>query len=194
MREAARARGGPAAATPRTRRFAPSSRSIAGDDPDGDFAAALQRERQGAAADRVFVVRRGRRKRRRCSPDRSISSSITSVNEPLFPLQPTSGAAADAASLAEAAAGLGHVNIAFDRDGAPRYDYLALPFDGDFVPSLPVRAAAAYLGVPWSEVGLALGDGVTDRRRLSSRPTRRCGWWSIIAARAARSRPIPSPI
>src|SRR5437764_12122076 len=28
------------------------------------------------------------------------------------------------------------------------------------MPSLPVRAAAAFLGVPWSEVGLALGDGV----------------------------------
>ncbi len=62
--------------------------------------------------------------------------------------------------LAEAAAGLGHVNIAFDRDGAPRYDYLALPFSAEFVPSLPVRAAAAYLGLPWSEVGLALGDGI----------------------------------
>src|SRR5260370_35555879 len=56
--------------------------------------------------------------------------------------------------------GLGHVNIAFDRDGEPRYDYLAVPFSGDFVASLPVRAAAAYLGLPWSEVGLALGDGV----------------------------------
>ena len=50
--------------------------------------------------------------------------------------------------------------VAFDRDGAPRYDYLAVPFDADFVPSLPVRAAAAYLGLRWSEVGLALGDGI----------------------------------
>ena len=50
--------------------------------------------------------------------------------------------------------------VAFDRDGAPRYDYLAVPFDAEFVPSLPVRAAAAYLGLRWSEVGLALGDGV----------------------------------
>src|SRR5207248_1667278 len=39
-------------------------------------------------------------------------------------------------------------------------DYFALPFSGDFVPSLAVRAAAAYLGLPWNEVGLALGDGV----------------------------------
>ncbi len=79
--------------------------------------------------------------------------------EPFFPLQPVS-AVMPVPVLAEAAAGLGHVTIAFDRDGSPRYDYLALPFSGDFVPSLPVRAAAAYLGLPWGEVGLALGAGV----------------------------------
>jgi adenylate cyclase len=56
--------------------------------------------------------------------------------------------------------GFGHVSISYDRDGAPRYDYLALPFNGDFLPSMPVRAAASYLGVPWDKVGLALGAGV----------------------------------
>ena len=35
-----------------------------------------------------------------------------------------------------------------DRDGAPRYGYLALPFSGDFVPSLPVRVAATTM-TPW---------------------------------------------
>ncbi len=49
---------------------------------------------------------------------------------------------------------------AYDRDGVPRYDYVALPFEGDFLPSLPVRAAAAYLGVAWRKVALALGVGV----------------------------------
>jgi adenylate cyclase len=82
-----------------------------------------------------------------------------SENEPVFPLEP-SAALMPVSSLADAAFGLGHVSIAFDRDGQPRYDYLALPFSGDFVPSLPVRIAAAYLGVPWGDVGLALGDGV----------------------------------
>ena len=62
--------------------------------------------------------------------------------------------------LAAAAAGLGHATIAYDRDGAPRYDYAALPFEADFLPSLPIRAAAAYLGVAWPEVALALGTGV----------------------------------
>ena len=50
--------------------------------------------------------------------------------------------------------------IAYDRDGAPRYDYAALPFEADFLPSLSIRAAAAYLGVAWPQVALALGAGV----------------------------------
>src|SRR5262249_51965281 len=80
-----------------------------------------------------------------------------SQEEPVFPLQPH-GVLMPVPILAEAAAGLGHVNLAFDRDGAPRYDYVALPFSGDFVPSMPVRAVAAYRGVAWTDVGLALGD------------------------------------
>jgi adenylate cyclase len=78
---------------------------------------------------------------------------------PVFPLRPTS-AVLPIETLAVAAAGLGHATIAYDRDGAPRYDYAALPFEGDFLPSLSIRAAATYLGVAWPEVALALGAGV----------------------------------
>lgn len=84
---------------------------------------------------------------------------------PTFPLRPAA-IVTPLEPLARAAAGLGHVNIAFDRDGAPRYDYVALPFGADFYPSLPVRAVANYLGQPWSEVGLALGAGVRIGPRL----------------------------
>jgi adenylate cyclase len=78
---------------------------------------------------------------------------------PVFPLRPKS-AVLPIEILAVAAAGLGHVTIAYDRDGAPRYDYVALPFEADFLPSLSIRAAAAYLGVAWPEVALALGAGL----------------------------------
>ena len=77
------------------------------------------------------------------------------------------------APLAAAAIGLGHVSIAYDVDGAPRYDYLALPYDGDFVPSLAVRAAAAYLGVPWDKVAAGARRRHPDRQICASRPTRR---------------------
>jgi adenylate cyclase len=78
---------------------------------------------------------------------------------PVFPLRPKS-VLLPIERLAKAAAGLGHTSVAFDRDGAPRYDYVALPYEADFLPSLPIRAAAAYLGAAWPEVALALGDGV----------------------------------
>jgi adenylate cyclase len=74
-------------------------------------------------------------------------------------LRPT-GAVLPIARLGRAAAGLGHTSLAYDRDGAPRYDYAALPFEADFLPSLPIRATAAYLGVAWPKVALALGAGV----------------------------------
>ncbi len=78
---------------------------------------------------------------------------------PVFPLRPTS-AVLPIDMLAVAAAGLGHATIAYDRDGAPRHDYVALPFEAEFLPSVSIRAAAAYLGVAWPEVALALGTGL----------------------------------
>src|SRR5262249_53988163 len=84
---------------------------------------------------------------------------------PVFPLQAQS-VITPVSPLGETAAGLGHVNISYDLDGAPRYDYLALPFNGDFYPSMPTRAAAAFLGVPWNNVGLALGAGVRCGNRV----------------------------
>ena len=82
-----------------------------------------------------------------------------SPQAPVFPLRPVA-ALLPLPGLAKAAVGLGHVNIAFDSDGRPRYDYLAMPLGADFVASLPVRVAAAYAGVPWSQVAIALGAGV----------------------------------
>jgi adenylate cyclase len=78
---------------------------------------------------------------------------------PVFPLRPKA-AILSIAPLCTAAAGLGHTTLAYDSDGAPRYDYVAFPFEADFLPSLPIRAAAAYLGVAWPDVALVLGSGV----------------------------------
>jgi adenylate cyclase len=78
---------------------------------------------------------------------------------PVFPLHPKS-AVLPIETLGVAAAGLGHATIAYDRDGVPRYDYTAVPFEGDFLPSLSVRAAAAYLDIAWPQVTLALGVGL----------------------------------
>ncbi|HVB18029.1 MAG TPA: adenylate/guanylate cyclase domain-containing protein [Stellaceae bacterium] len=131
---------------------------LAADDPDGDFAAALRNS--GRVLLPVAFSFQGPEE---ASPpelaDQVFQQLDQSRNAPLFPLQPHE-AVLPIPVLAGAASGIGHVLLAFDRDGAPRYDYLALPFGGDFVASLPVRAAAAYLGLKWNQVGLALGDGV----------------------------------
>jgi adenylate cyclase len=137
---------------------------LAEDDPDRDFAAELRSN--GKVLLPLAFSFQGPAQ---AEPEQ-LSTQVylrldQSLHEPLFPLQPHQ-AVLPIAVLADAAAGLGHVNIAFDRDGEPRYDYLALPFSGDFVPSMPIRIAAAYRGLPWSEIGLALGDGVRLGDRL----------------------------
>ena len=97
--------------------------------------------------------------------DSAYSRFEKSPERPVFPLRAVS-VLPPLERFATAALGLGHVDIAFDRDGAPRYDYLALPFGADFIPSLPLRAAAVFLGVPWPSVGLALGEGVAIGARM----------------------------
>jgi adenylate cyclase len=61
--------------------------------------------------------------------------------------------------LAEVAA-LGHTLVAFDIDGAPRYDYPALEYDLDYFPSMAVRIVQLFLEVPWNEVTVELGQGI----------------------------------
>ena len=74
-------------------------------------------------------------------------------------LNPT-GLVTPIAALAEAAS-LGHVLVAFDVDGAPRFDYPALAYDLDYYPSMALRVAQRYLDVPWGNVVLELGRGIT---------------------------------
>jgi len=60
-------------------------------------------------------------------------------------------------TLADAALGAGHDAGVYDADGSMRYDYAAGWLDGKPYPSLAVRAAAAFLGTPWSNVRIWLG-------------------------------------
>ncbi len=132
---------------------------FAEDDPDGEFERAIK------ASGKVFLpiafaFDGPPRKGPNTLSDAAFQRFDKTSHEPEFALQPVS-ANVPLDRLATAAEGLGHVNIAFDRDGAPRYDYVVLPFEGDFLPSLPLRLAAAYLGIPWDDIGLTLGEGVS---------------------------------
>ena len=139
-------------------------RQLADDDPDADFAAAIR-----ASGNVLLAFALATAGPARAAPDYLSNAAYArfdnSPEKPAFTLAPVA-AVAPIAPLATAALGLGHVEVAYDNDGAVRYDYVALPYDGDFQPSIPVRAAAAYLGVPWADVGLALGRGVRIGRIL----------------------------
>jgi adenylate cyclase len=138
---------------------------LAADDPDADLADAI---RDSGRVLLPFAFNFGGQPEAEepaYLSDQAYQQLDQSPVAPIFPLQPRS-VLAPVPVLSEAALGLGHVNISNDLDLAPRYDYLALPFNGDFLPSLPVRAAASYLGVKWSDVGLALGAGIRIGRRI----------------------------
>ncbi len=130
---------------------------LADDDPDRDFATAIRASGK-VLMPVAFAFGGAEVEGPAYLAEQSFQRLDASPVEPVFPLQPRS-VLLPVPALAEAAAGFGHVTIAYDRDGAPRYDYVALQFNGDFLPSLPVRAAAAYFDLPWPEVGIALGAG-----------------------------------
>jgi adenylate cyclase len=132
---------------------------LASDNPDEDLATAIKKSGKVLLPLAFSFSGKEEREPPDYLSDQAYQQLDPSPADPVFPLEPRS-AVTPIDLLSEAAAGLGHVNISFDRDGAPRYDYLALPFNADFIPSMPVRATAAYLSVPWQDVRLALGDGV----------------------------------
>jgi len=137
---------------------------LVGEDPDGEFAAAMS---QGGKV--LLPIAFGFDRTSGEAPE-SLSDSAyaqfdKSARPVAFALQPLS-ATLPIPRLAQAAAGLANVNVVYDRDGEVRYDYAAVPFDGDFYPSMSIRAAAEFEGVPWNEVALALGEGVRIGQRL----------------------------
>ena len=139
--------------------------TFANEDPDGDFATAIRGSGKVLLPFAFSFTGTAEAQSPDFLSDQAYQQLDDSPVQPIFPLQPLS-AVTPIPGLATAAAGLGHVDISFDRDLAPRYDYLALPYNGDFLPSMPVRAASAYLGVPWDKVGLALGAAVRIGRIL----------------------------
>ena len=128
------------------------------DDPDAVFAEALRRS--GKVLLPIGFISDGSPKEPMVDlSDYGYVRFDFSPIKPIFALYPVA-AVTPIAALAARATGLGHINLWNDRDGVPRHDYVALPFEGDFIPSLPIRAVAAQRGVPWEQVGLDLGEGV----------------------------------
>jgi len=64
------------------------------------------------------------------------------------------------APLAQAAQALGHVKLAFDTDGTPRYEYPVVHHQDAYYPSLAVQAVRLYAGLALEEVQVRFEDGI----------------------------------
>jgi CHASE2 domain-containing sensor protein len=63
-------------------------------------------------------------------------------------------------SIAHRAAALGHVDVVFDTDGTPRYDYPVIEYQGEYYPTLVVQVVRVYLGLRPEEVTVRFGHGI----------------------------------
>jgi adenylate cyclase len=64
------------------------------------------------------------------------------------------------APIAQEAVALGHVNIALDADGTPRYEYPVAMYAGDYYPSLAIQVTREFLGLSLDEVRVQFGEGI----------------------------------
>lgn len=69
------------------------------------------------------------------------------------------------AAFGESAAGIGHLNLLADSDGRVRSTVLAVEYDGEYYPALPLLLAARGLDLSPSDMALELGSGVWLGRR-----------------------------
>jgi adenylate cyclase len=62
--------------------------------------------------------------------------------------------------IADSAVALGHVNVALETDGTPRYDYPVVEFQGEYYPSLVMQVVRIFLGLKPEEITVRFGDGI----------------------------------
>ena len=86
---------------------------------------------------------------------------VSALRTPHAPMPPSAiGASYPLASLGLAAAGIGHLNVIPDDDGAVRADPLIFEYYGDFYPSMALQIAAKSLDLDTKDISAALGDHV----------------------------------
>lgn len=67
---------------------------------------------------------------------------------------------APVAAVAAEAMTVGHVNVAFDADGTPRYEYPVVAYAGEYYPSLAVQVTRAFLRLAPEQVRVVFGEGI----------------------------------
>ena len=135
-------------------------------DPDSVLATALQEARHTLLAFAFAVEPLAQRSRRATTAPPAFMSAAAyravqragpepphlplTAGELLLPIAP----------LAQAAQTLGHVKVAFDTDGTPRYEYPVVPHQDAYYPSLAVQAVRLYAGLALEEVQVRFEDGI----------------------------------
>jgi len=135
-------------------------------DPDSVFATALQ-EAQHTLLAFSFTVEPPEQRSRQVTTDPPAFLSAAAYRAvqragpepPHLPL--TAGELLlPIAPLARATQTLGHVKIAFDTDGTPRYEYPVVSYQDVYYPSLAVQAVRLYLSLAPEEVQIRFGEGI----------------------------------
>jgi len=120
------------------------------EDPDTAFAAALQEARHTLLAFSFEVEPSGQRSAlATTAPPAFVRAAAYRALRRAGPEPPTLPLTAGLlllpiAALAQAAQTLGHVKVAFDTDGTPRYEYPVVPYQDAYYPSLPIQALRLY--------------------------------------------------
>ena len=99
-----------------------------------------------------------------------VNSAYRKFNDPAFfakyPPNTATRIFPPESSLADSASAIGFVNVAIDRDRKIRWQPLLVGFRGEFLPSLHVIAAANYLNINYSQLGINVGKAIKIGTRL----------------------------
>jgi adenylate cyclase len=136
------------------------------EDPDTVFAAALQEARHTLLAFSFEVEASGQRPALApTAPPAFVRAAAYRALRRVGPEPPTLPLTAGLlllpiAALAQAAQTIGHVKVAFDTDGTPRYEYPVVSYQDAYYPSLPIQALRLYFGLAPEEVQVHFGEGI----------------------------------
>lgn len=78
----------------------------------------------------------------------------------LFSFPRARGVTACIPSLSKEAAGIGHINMMADLDGVVRWELGAIEYQEDYIPSIALQSAAAYLGMGSRDLKIHFGEGM----------------------------------
>jgi CHASE2 domain-containing sensor protein/tRNA A-37 threonylcarbamoyl transferase component Bud32 len=97
-------------------------------------------------------------------PDGLVRSAYTNFDNPKkFARFPPTGASTikrPEAEIADSAANVGYINVMLDNDNKVRWQPLIMGYRGNFYPSASVVAAAHYLGIQRSKIGVRVGRSI----------------------------------